>query len=258
MLDARLDGCDARAVCLAEIARGHLPPGVLGQPVVEELFATVERIVEQVDDVLGDGHATSADVRVELSHGRVLTGTLGGLRGDAIETTTYSKVAAKHRLTAWVRLLALTATYPEHARRAVTIGRGADDGIAVATIPPLTGDEARARLEVLVDLHERAVREPLPMACKTSAAYAAARRADRDPRRAACSEWESGRFDREDAEPEHVLAFGGRRPFDDLIGEPPAADEAGHGWDHSEASRFGRLAVRLWEPLLDVEERREL
>jgi hypothetical protein len=96
------------------------------------------------------------------------------------------------------------------------------------------------------------------MACKTSAAWAEAVTRGGDARRAAESRWETDRFSPENAEPEHLLAFNGRRPFADLVGEPPRDDERGPGWDTEEPSRFGRLALRLWTPLLDVEERREL
>jgi exodeoxyribonuclease V gamma subunit len=263
MLDARLEGSDGRAVCLAEIARGHLPPGVLGRPVLAELFDTVQGIVGQAEKLLGDDVATAKDVRVALHDGRVLTGTVGGLRGDALRTTTFSRVAAKHRLTAWVRLVAITAADPETEWQAVTIGRGSDDSVAVATITSLgaTAEERRAtaleHLATLADLHDRAVREPLPMACKTSAAYAVARVRGGDERRAAGAKWETDRFAPEAEEPEHVLAFG-RRDFDDLIGEPPRDDERGLGWDASEPSRLGRYAMRLWAPLLAIEELREL
>jgi exodeoxyribonuclease V gamma subunit len=224
----------------------------------------VEQIVTQAEALLGQEVAASADVRVALPGGRVLTGTVGGLSGDAVRTTTYSRVAPKHRLTAWVRLLAITAADPSQEWRAVTIGRGPDDSVAVGTIPALgeTEDERRAtalyHLETLVDLHSRAIREPLPMACKTSAAYAAVRARGGDASRVARGKWESGYYAGEDDEAEHLLAFGGHRPFDDLIGEPPSEDERGRGWDASEPSRLGRYAVRLWTPLLEVEEMREL
>ena len=51
MLDARLNGADIRAAYRAEIARGALPPGRLGQPVIEDLVPTVESIVEAAEDV---------------------------------------------------------------------------------------------------------------------------------------------------------------------------------------------------------------
>ena len=44
--------------------------------------------------------------------------TVAGLRGDLLLATTYSRVAAKHRLAAWVRLLALTATRPDRRKSA--------------------------------------------------------------------------------------------------------------------------------------------
>jgi exodeoxyribonuclease V gamma subunit len=107
ILEGRLEGCDARAVCLAEIARGHLPPGVLGRPVLDEVFTAAEQIVRQALALLGDVPATSADVRVDLRDGRALTGTVTGLRGERVQTTTYSRVGANHRLDACVVVLAL-------------------------------------------------------------------------------------------------------------------------------------------------------
>ena len=55
LLDARLDGCDFRAAYRAEIARGHLPPGLLGKPVIEKLQPTVEGLVEATEAEAGAG-----------------------------------------------------------------------------------------------------------------------------------------------------------------------------------------------------------
>jgi exodeoxyribonuclease V gamma subunit len=186
------------------------------------------------------------------------------VRGDALLTTTFSRGAPKHRLAAWVRLLAVAATAPEAAHRSVTIGRARrGDGITVATIPPLMADAAsrrafaRSRLAALVDLYDRALCEPLPLACKTTAAYARALRdgdgADGDG--AAREAWE-GTYSRpgEADEPEHVLAFGRGLSFAELCGEDPRDDERGPGWEPAAATRFGRYAARLWADLLDVEE----
>ena len=45
LLDARLAGVDPRAAALAEIARGTLPPGVLGQPVIQAVHPIVDELV---------------------------------------------------------------------------------------------------------------------------------------------------------------------------------------------------------------------
>ena len=104
---------------------------------------------------------------------------------------------------------------------------------AVPRPAPPVADPARARLEVLLDLHRRGLREPLPISCLAAAAYV--ERGDG----AARKEWESGwNFPREDAELEHQLAFGGVLGFDALIQD----------------GRFGRLAHELWAPMLAGEE----
>jgi exodeoxyribonuclease V gamma subunit len=247
LLDAVLEGCDPRAATKAEIARGLLPPRVLGKPVIDEVWPTVGAIADAARAELGDMEASSVEARATVG-GRVVGGTVPNVRNDVLRTATYSRIAPKHRLAAWARLLVLTVGDPSREWRAVTIGKARDgDGVAVVRIPPLDRSFAEARLLELLDLFDRGMREPLPLACKTSEAYA------RVGLRAACSEWESG-FNRsgEDAEPEHQLAFGGVRSFDDLRAEPPAADER---WDPTEPSRFGRYAKRLWQHLLDVEER---
>ena len=85
-LSLGLEGCDARAICLAEMRRGQLPPGVLGKPVVEEIFPMVERIATEAERLAGSGPGTSIDVRLDLPDGRALTGTVGGVRGDVHQT----------------------------------------------------------------------------------------------------------------------------------------------------------------------------
>jgi exodeoxyribonuclease V gamma subunit len=265
LLDARLDGCDFRAAYRAEIARGHLPPGLLGKPVIEKLQPTVEGLVEATEAEAGSRPGETVDVRVALDDGRRLTGTVAGVHGDAVIATTYSRLAPKHRLAAWVRVVAVTASAPEAAYRGVTIGRAkSGDGITVASIPPLMADLdsrrafARRQLAALVDLYDRALCEPLPIACKATAAYARALRDGGDADAAAREEWQgtynwSGEAD----EPEHVLAFGRDFSFDDLCRDDPRDDERGAGWEPAARTRFGRYAARLWTDLLDVEEVQE-
>ena len=205
------------------------------------------------------------DIKVALADGRTLSGTVPGVYGDVLRTVTYSRVNARHRLQAYVRWLALTAAHPERAFTAVTVGqarRGASDSatITIARIPPLAdhpavrAERAREPLATLIDLYDRGMREPLPLACMTSAAYAAAAHHGGDAEKAARNEWESGwAFPKEDAELEHQLVRGDISSFDELTAEPPGADEQGDGWDDAETTRFGRYSVRLWSGLLQTE-----
>ncbi len=242
LLDALLAGVDPRAASLAEIARGTLPPGALGSPVIKQVFPIAERLAARARGLVEEAPPpASIDVRVALSDGRSLTGTVPGVHGDLLLTATYSRLAAKHRLAAWVRLLALTAAHPDRPFAAASLGRGARSApAAIARIPPLAEDPAGRRdaavagLESLVELYDRGMREPLALYCLTSAAYAEAVATGRNPLTAARTAWASEwNFDHEDKELEHQLVLGGVRPFDEL----PAAELA-------------RNAGQLWEGLL--------
>jgi exodeoxyribonuclease V gamma subunit len=268
LLEARLGGADAEAALAAERARGALPPGAIGadalrgiEPVVDALMAAAASAI----DLSAERH--SVDVRLPLGDGRTLAGTVSGLAGDVVQVVTYSRLNARQRLGAWARVLALTAACPDRAFSAVTVGRARRDAprqrrVTVARVPPpsrLAPEERRAwalgQLTTLVDLYDRGMREPLPLYCETSAAFAAAGGAGPVPARRASKAWTSefGR-PREDRDDEHVLVLGAGRSFGELLAEPPRDDEAGDGWDADQPTRLGRYAHRLWDGLLGVEE----
>jgi exodeoxyribonuclease V gamma subunit len=203
-------------------------------------------------------------VRVPLSDARTLTGTVTGVTGDVLLTASYSRVAPRHRIAAWVRFIAITATHPDEPFSAVTIGRGTGrDDVRTCRIAPLAQDPADRRgaaiaeLEILADLYARGMREPLPLTSKASAAWAEATSpGGGDPREQARSAWESGwNFEGEDADLNHRLVFGAAAPLTQLLSLTPADGEAGDGWAEQETTRFGRLARRLWDGLLDREQR---
>ncbi|MHB1570492.1 MAG: exodeoxyribonuclease V subunit gamma, partial [Solirubrobacteraceae bacterium] len=263
MLRARLRGVGEREAILAEIARGTLPPGALGQPVVKDLSPIVTAILKAAAARMPEGASLDPaasdpiDVRVVVGD-RVLSGTVAGVVGDVLLATTFSRVSARQRLGAWARLLAATAAAPERPFSAVTVGRaGGIDDVRIAEIGPLgeTAVQRRrvaiAQLQLLLDLYDRGMREPLPIASRSSLAYAEAALAGRDAAAAAAAEWQSAwRHRGEDAEPEHVLVLGRALPFATLTATGPRSDEDGDGWASAEPSRFGRLALRLWAPLL--------
>jgi exodeoxyribonuclease V gamma subunit len=240
LLAARLEGATPEAAEAAERARGSLPPGRLADAVVAQVRDDVEQVFQHAVRLLPETAApTSVDVRVPLPGGRLLTGTVPGVHGDVLRSVTYSRVGPRHRLVAWVRFLALTAAHPDRPFEAATIGRAPQGSSAtVVRLPRLDPDKAAEHLAKLVDVYDLGMREPIAVACKTTAAYAQALREGGDARRAAAREWETEwGFDKEDRELEHQLVFGGVLTFDELC----------------ERHRFDTYARWLWEDLLDWE-----
>jgi exodeoxyribonuclease V gamma subunit len=267
LLEGVLAGGDRRACMQAEVARGALPPGELARPTLARIVAVVDQVADAAR-TLAAGTPASLDVSVALPDARTVVGTVTGVCGDTIRAVSYSRVRARDRLRAWVRLLALSAARPERPFESVVIGRaraGAPGAsVTVARIPPLAADPdarrhvALEQLGVLLDLYDRGMREPLPLACETSAAYAQAVVDDEDPEPAARAAWETVfRYDKEDRQPEHLLVYGGAPPLAGLLASAPREDERGPGWEEGLGTRFGRYAMRLWRGLLAVEELRD-
>jgi exodeoxyribonuclease V gamma subunit len=267
LLDGVLAGIAPDTVCRAEIARGGLPPGQLGMPVIRRVWPDVELLKACALSIArDDDQPRSVGINAALTDGTVITGSVSGIRGTTLLTVSFSRLNARHRIAAWVRLLALTAAHPEERFEAVTIGKApyrSDLDVAIARIPSLGADaetraaRAIAELATLVDLRIRGLRDVLPVPSLTGAAYAAAAARGFSGESDARDAWASTyNVDGEDVDPDHVLAFGGVRPFEWLLQETiPASDEQGEGWyDDAEPSRFGRCARRLWSGLLAVED----
>ena len=252
----QLAGADLAACFDAERARGALPPGQLADTVLHQIAGPLADLVE------AGRHPTppvSLDVHVDLEGGRSVVGTVPGVHGDVVHAVTYSKLNPGHRLMAWVRLLVLSATWPERPFSTRTVGRSQRRGatIAVADIAPLGSDAssrqtvAESHLAALVDVFERGMCEPLPLYADTSAAWVGAVTEGRDPERAAAAEWVSDwDFPKEDKEAEHLLVLGGALPLSEVLrsaGEP-RGDEA--GWGPPGSTRFEAYAHRIWDALL--------
>ncbi len=128
MLASRLAGVDPADFRQAEWRRGTLPPGPLGLRVLHSLEDAVEPLAAAALR-LRSGVPRALDVVVDLGAGRRLSGTVGGLSDGVLLTASYSRVAPKHRLTAWVRLLAVAASGHSGAvSRAVTLAAGPTGG----------------------------------------------------------------------------------------------------------------------------------
>ena len=250
MLMARLRGVDLAAFRDAERRRGTLPPLRLGARVLADLEQGVEALVQACLPVHA-GPAGTVDVDVDLGSGRRLSGTVTGVHSDVLASSSYSTLAGKHRIAAWVRLLAVAASRPERSWRALTTGRGQfGRPTRRSTLQPPT--DPVAVLRELVTLRDSGLCEPLPVGPGASAAYAERRGSGSTVLEAedgAAKEW-NGRYG--DCTDRHLSYVYGRAPrFEPVLAAAPGPGEA--GW-YPEPSRFGVLSRRLWTPLLEHEQ----
>ena len=228
ILRARLGGADWATCRAAEVARGGLPPGELAEPSLSDMEHDVEALVQASATSEGDTAATSIAVDLELTGLPDLAGVVHGVRGDVLHLVTYRRMQPALRLAAWVQLLAVTAAEPERPFSAFTIGRAearSSRTVSIAEIASLGPDpasrkqNAEAQLRRLLELFGRGMAQPLPLYCKTSAAYAAARAAGADDADvAARQQWESSfERDNEDKDRAHQLALGGLLSYNDVV-----------------------------------------
>ena len=183
-------------------------------------------------------------MRVSLPGGRRLSGTVPDVHGTLLRSVTYSRVNPRHRLVAWVRFLALTTAHPGREFEAATVGRavypaGRSATVTVVRLPRMEPEQALRHLTALVKLFDEGRCEPLPIACKSSAAYAEALRDGSDPVKAAAAAWDGPwNFAGEGEDLEHQLALGGILPFEELLGR----------------TAFDAYARRLWDDVLAWEQ----
>jgi exodeoxyribonuclease V gamma subunit len=262
LLTAHMAGAPIEACVAAERARGVVPPGALAERIFNQVVPEVQSVATAAA-ALDDVEPVSMDVNITLGDGTRLVGTVPQVRGDVICAVSFSRLASHQRLQAWLRLLALTVGHPDRSFTAMTVGRLRENGpprtdVSIARIDVLGADAAARQraaaryLEELVDLYRRGMREPLPIYCKTTAAWARGSAAKREG--LAAKQWTSEwNFQKEDKDPEHKEVLGGVVPFERLLEALPRPDESGEGWDAGEETRFGRYARRLWGGLLSYE-----
>lgn len=249
ILTAVLDGRDPMMVIDAELWRGELPPGMLGQRVLQGLLTKVQPVANRVWQVTGTTPGArldraSIDIDIDLPSGRRLTGTIGDLVGGHAVAFSYSTLAAKHRIRSWILSLALSADGHGPAT-SHAIGRQ-----SMATAGPHEPSAALEVLDRLIDLRDRGLREVVPLPPKTSLTWAQTwlRGIPNEPKAdaAADKEWVGGNFpgERDDASWRHVL--GDRAPLSDLTRARRTDEE----WVPDVGGRLGQFALRLWTPIL--------
>ncbi|BDH57627.1 hypothetical protein MTP03_25660 [Tsukamurella sp. PLM1] len=246
MLGSALAGVPPEKFAAAEMRRGTLPPFALGAAVLDDVALTVADLARVAGPHLSEPGST-VDVAVDLGDGRRLVGSVPSVRTGGIVRASYSKLAPKHRMAAWVALLALGASGRAGAS-AVAIGRARFRGVLTSTLR--VPDDPVEQLRRLADLRERGLSEPLPLFPSASALYVergVAGDSAAQALEAARAEFGGAFGDGKDRSVRYAL---GESAFDDALG-PPRGVEA----EYSQAgTRFGALAARLWVPLVTHEE----
>ena len=246
---------DPQQVLTGELLRGDLPPRGLGARAIEEVCARVQQLgdASQRDRT---APPDTVDVTVDLGRGRRLTGVVPDVRGERVVRVHYSRLSAKHRLAAWIDLLALAAAFPDRAWTAASYGwfkRYGREGVASSILGPLD-DTAPDLLRALVDVRDRGLCEPLPLFAKSSAVWASAVAKGNDGFAQAQWPWRgSDQSPGERADPAHVRVHGQGADLARIVGQP-------HDEEHwnGEPTRAGQYAVRVWAPLLAHETGRNL
>lgn len=265
LLRRTLGGADVRTCQLDEIGRGSLPPLEFGR---RELI----RISRQVGAVhaaatgLRSGIGQTRDIVMELPDHTRVHGSVGDVFGTGLVEATYSKIRAKQRMGAWIRLLATVVAGQGGSSAADAIGSATVVGRADRRAPGVTvvrltaPDDALALFVDLIAIYRLGMRRPLPLPLDCGAAYSAAHARGSSESIALADA--AKRFDSlfgAQTDPYIRLAFGGDVTsavgFADLADTviPDDADWTALGFTPGRPM-FADLAERVWRPLLDHEE----
>ncbi|MGC3952688.1 MAG: exodeoxyribonuclease V subunit gamma [Propionicimonas sp.] len=239
-------GAPREAVEQAEWLRGELPPAALGDRELGQVFAQAGAALRRVPADAAPTNARDLNLPVEVPghgvvglHGRVT------VSGDTLLQVEFSSLQPRHRIGAWLRLLALAAAEAGQPR-AVVVGK--KRSIALAAPPPA---EAATLLGRYLALYRLGLSRPLPAPAWTCERLARQRRRGFDaqqPAELAGAVKEPWGWDDDD----HWRAFY-RLPDllavrADAVELPPPAT--------GETTLLGALAQLIWAPLLEWEEAR--
>jgi exodeoxyribonuclease V gamma subunit len=208
LLDLRLRGVPHDALALAR-AGGVLPHGAMGEILFEDQNALLERFAETIAPLLP---AEVFDpVSFDLVSGPVtLTGALSGVSADGILDYRVVRASANLRVGAWIRHLALNAFAPRGVGR--TTRCVSQD--CVLRFAPI--DDARNRLEELLELYWCGLQRPLHFFPRTSCAFV-----DEGAMSAKVRAVWNGGYDGtppgERADPYYMLAFRNLVPLDEAF-----------------------------------------
>ncbi len=147
---------------------GKLPPGTPGRVVFEDLENTIRSMLAEVD--VG-GPLPNLRLAIDTPHGRIV-GTLSSLYEHARVELTAATLAPKHKLSAWIRHLALCAS-DGPCQETLLVGKP-EKGGGVATVAMGPVQRAKELLGQLLVLYKLGQQMPLPFIVAKSSKYAEA------------------------------------------------------------------------------------
>lgn len=228
LMAARSAGVDDLSFVHGEQTRGSLAQGDLAT-------RNLEKIEEYVDEFLNDVEASGGrdgwmtePITVEID-GRLVSGTIDSLRQDTHQLARfeYKRPKAHHRLLLWLDLALVTMAQREVRWEATLVTRsgGRSSNLPTVTRMFMKGESeaerhsaARTAVRQILDLHDRALAEPLPLMPSTSWLMRGSG-SHAFPESKIAETWGK------DTEDDYVaLAFGGRS-WREMQAEPPRADE---------------------------------
>ncbi len=244
-LGTALLGCllDGRPLDEAEIllrAQGELPLGHPGRLELEKRLAACEAIAERARAERRGPSLEPLEVRVELEDGTRVTGAIGDRWAGGVVKHTYSRLAPKYVLEAWIRHLALCSG-SDNGARTVWIGRGKGADANAVEWGPLSAQQAARELGALVQLYRRGLERPLPFMPETSRDYFDAVAQGKNGEAAAVKAYDEGDLCETAFDPHPTRAFSGMLPpFD------PAFEVGEKELEHTE---FHQVAAAVYGPL---------
>ncbi len=240
LLSELLRGCPLDDALQMEWRRGTMPPGRFGWRQTQRIAACAGPLAEMFETSTQGAPSRARELGVDLGDGRRLVGSVTGLYDNRLVRVGYSRLRAKHRLEAWVSLVALAAATPGPwvARAIGRAERGDDPARATYSAP----EDPSGVLRDLVALHDLALTRVVPLTADCGRRFAQTRDSSRPPwmvERDLADEWRKG-----NRAIELQVAWGRRPTWPDVTAEP--AEQSG-------PHRFGELAQRLWGPVLAAE-----
>ena len=235
-------GKDASDLHVAEWLRGGVPPAELGRSTLRRVLSDAQATLDALPAAaheppeVHDLHcliAMPSGADVSLT-GRVTT------QADSLMAVEFSNLQPKHRIAAWLRLLALAATEPGRWR-AVAIGRG-----RARTLTAPSAAESRALLGRYLSLYSLGLSQSLPAMPRVCEAWATLRARGYDPDDPKVGRPELRRCWNWDSDAAWQVFYG---TLDEALDER-TTQVALPEQTPTETSLVGALAQLIWAPLL--------